>query len=83
MSPSKKPASDLRQKLRRTKIVATLGPATDNPQVLERLLTAGADVVRLNYSHQTHAEHQQRAELLRTDINRYGAIVRTAGLPKQ
>lgn len=38
-------------KLRRTKIVATLGPATDNPAVLERLLKAGTSMVRINFSH--------------------------------
>ncbi|MFC0666825.1 pyruvate kinase, partial [Azotobacter chroococcum] len=37
--------------LRRTKIVATLGPATETPEVLEGLIKAGVDVVRLNFSH--------------------------------
>ncbi|MBA3563280.1 MAG: hypothetical protein H0W33_04615, partial [Gammaproteobacteria bacterium] len=37
--------------LRRTKIVATLGPATDEPEVLAELLRAGANVVRVNFSH--------------------------------
>ena len=37
--------------LRRTKIVATLGPATDDPAVLEDMVRAGVDVVRLNFSH--------------------------------
>ncbi|HSW13504.1 MAG TPA: pyruvate kinase [Solimonas sp.] len=50
---------------RRTKIVATLGPATDNPQVLKRLLAAGVDVVRLNFSHGKQADHQRRAEAVR------------------
>ena len=36
---------------RGTKIVATLGPATSDPEVLERLIRAGVDVVRLNFSH--------------------------------
>jgi len=37
--------------LRRTKIVATLGPASTPPEVLERMIAAGVDVVRLNFSH--------------------------------
>jgi pyruvate kinase len=43
--------------MRRTKIVATIGPASRRPEVLERLLRAGADVLRLNFSHGTHDEH--------------------------
>ena len=46
---------------RRTKIVATLGPATDDPAVLEGLIKAGADVVRLNFSHGTAEEQIKRA----------------------
>lgn len=47
--------------LRRTKIVATLGPATDDPQVLERLLSAGVNMVRLNFSHGDTATQLERA----------------------
>ena len=36
---------------RRTKILATLGPATDTPQMLEQIIDAGVDIVRLNFSH--------------------------------
>jgi len=50
---------------RRTKIVATLGPATDAPQVLERLLAAGVDVVRLNFSHGRQADQARRAQQVR------------------
>ena len=46
---------------RATKIVATLGPATDSPQKIEQLIGAGVDVVRLNFSHGTAKEHIQRA----------------------
>ena len=48
--------------LRRTKIVATLGPATSSPEVLKRIISAGTDVVRLNFSHGSPADHKQRAE---------------------
>jgi pyruvate kinase len=51
---------------RRTKIVATLGPATDEPAVLRRLLIAGVDVVRLNYSHGKAEDHARRAQMIRT-----------------
>ncbi len=50
---------------RNTKIVATLGPACGAPEVLRRLLAAGADVVRLNFSHGRAAEHIERARLVR------------------
>jgi pyruvate kinase len=43
--------------MRRTKIVATLGPASSSPEVIRRLITAGMDVARLNFSHGTHEEH--------------------------
>jgi len=50
---------------RNTKIVATLGPACSEPDVLLRLLRAGADVVRLNFSHGRAADHIERARLVR------------------
>lgn len=62
---------------RRTKIVATLGPATDDPKVLDEVIAAGVDVVRLNLSHGTHAEHAERAERIR---NRCRASGRQVGV---
>ncbi|NBD95801.1 MAG: pyruvate kinase [Gammaproteobacteria bacterium] len=50
---------------RRTKIVATLGPATDEPVVLERLITAGCDVVRINFSHGDAETHARRIKMVR------------------
>ena len=50
---------------RRTKIVATLGPATDDPQTLRKLIAAGVDVVRLNFSHGKAEDHARRAEAVR------------------
>ena len=49
---------------RRTKIVATLGPATDDPKVLLDMVRAGVDVVRLNFSHGALADHARRLELV-------------------
>lgn len=64
-----------RQIRRRTKIVATLGPATDDPAVLKRLISGGTDVVRINYSHQGHEEHARRVEQVRTAAARLGVEV--------
>ena len=50
---------------RRTKIIATLGPGTDDPGVMERLIRAGVDVFRVNMSHGTESEHERRVELVR------------------
>lgn len=60
---------------RRTKIVATLGPATDRPGVLEAVLKAGVNVVRLNFSHGTHEDHIKRAEETREIARRLGLEV--------
>jgi len=56
----------LHNMIRRTKIVATLGPACTDPKVLDKMMEAGVDVVRLNFSHGTPEEHQQRCELVRS-----------------
>ncbi|MCO6417443.1 pyruvate kinase [Siccirubricoccus sp. KC 17139] len=50
---------------RRTKIVATLGPASSSPEMIERLHRAGADVFRLNFSHGSHADHAERIAIIR------------------
>ena len=57
---------------RRTKILATLGPATDDPAVLKRLLMAGVDVVRLNYSHGKASDHARRAAAVRAAAHEMG-----------
>ncbi len=58
--------------MRRTKIVATLGPATDDPKVLDKLIEAQVDVVRLNFSHDTQEKHRQRAEAARERASAHG-----------
>ena len=60
---------------RATKIVATLGPASSDPEVLERLLAAGVDVVRLNFSHGKAEDHIARAKLVRETAERLGKPV--------
>ncbi|HSM11877.1 MAG TPA: pyruvate kinase [Lysobacter sp.] len=61
--------------LRRTKILATLGPATDAPGVLDALLTAGVDVVRLNFSHGDPASQIARANAVREAGRRLGCEI--------
>ncbi len=60
---------------RRTKIVATIGPASESPEVLDRLIAAGVNVVRLNFSHGTPEEHRQRAENVRAAARNNGVCV--------
>ena len=61
--------------LRRTKILATLGPATDAPGVLDELVRAGVNVVRLNFSHGTPAHHAARVEAVRAAAAKHGREV--------
>ncbi|MEX2524715.1 MAG: pyruvate kinase [Gammaproteobacteria bacterium] len=51
--------------MRRTKIIGTLGPSTDKPGMAEKLLQAGLDLCRINYSHQDHASHEKRIQEMR------------------
>lgn len=60
---------------RRTKIVATLGPATDDPAVLTDMVKAGLDVARINFSHGKREDHLRRAELVREAARRAGKTV--------
>jgi pyruvate kinase len=65
--------------LRRTKIVATLGPATDDQKVLTDMVRAGVDVVRINFSHGAAADHARRLELVRTAAAKAGRYVGVLG----
>ena len=60
---------------RRTKIVATLGPATDEPGQLDRMIASGLDVARVNFSHGTPQEHQRRVTLVRERAAAHGRHV--------
>lgn len=71
--------------LRRTKIVATLGPATDRDNNLEKIIKAGANVVRLNFSHGVAQDHKDRAEAVReiaAKLNKHVAILADLQGPK-
>jgi len=61
--------------LRSTKIVATLGPSSSEPAVLERMIRAGVDVVRLNFSHGVAADHERRAALVKELATKTGRTV--------
>ncbi len=70
---------------RRTKIVATMGPATESDEAVDSLIKAGVDVVRLNFSHGTADEHKARAEKIRRiglENNRHLAILADLQGPK-
>ena len=51
--------------MRRTKIVCTLGPASETKEIITGLCRAGMNVARMNFSHGTHADHQRRIDLVK------------------
>src|SRR5881394_115190 len=61
--------------MRRTKIVATIGPASRDPEVLVRMVEAGMDVARLNFSHGSHELHAETAQRVREAAGRAGRPV--------
>ncbi|KWU01851.1 pyruvate kinase [Vibrio toranzoniae] len=65
--------------LRKTKIVTTLGPSTDKGNVLEAIIKAGANIVRMNFSHGSSDDHIQRAEQVRAIAKRLGTQVAILG----
>ena len=76
---------DLRQRKRRTKIIATLGPSTDNPDILYAMFAAKVDVVRLNFSHGDAEAHKLRVAKIRKlskEFNRHVAILGDLQGPK-
>jgi pyruvate kinase len=65
--------------LRRAKIVATLGPSTDDPKVIADMVRAGVDVVRVNFSHGVLADHARRVDMVRNAAKRAGRYVGVLG----
>ncbi|MBB1626246.1 pyruvate kinase [Achromobacter sp. UMC71] len=65
--------------LRRTKIVATLGPSTSTPERIDAMIKAGLDVARLNFSHGSPEDHRERARLVRESAARQGRFVAIMG----
>ena len=66
-------------KTMRTKIVCTLGPSTDNEDVLRKIIRAGMDVARLNFSHGNHEDHARRIEAVRRIAREENALVAIMG----
>ncbi|MDN3552089.1 pyruvate kinase [Halomonas almeriensis] len=73
------PHAPIHEPIRRTKIVATLGPASDRPDVLEQMIAAGVDVVRLNFSHGAPEDHRRRLTQVREIADRLGRSVAVLG----
>ncbi len=65
--------------MRSTKIVATIGPSSSKPDVLERMIDAGMDVARLNFAHGTHESHTEIASAIRAASERVGREVAILG----
>ncbi|KAB7705920.1 pyruvate kinase [Bacillus aerolatus] len=61
--------------MRKTKIVCTIGPASESPSMLEKLMEAGMNVARLNFSHGNHEEHAQRIKNIREAAKRTGKTI--------
>lgn len=61
--------------MRKTKIVCTIGPASESPELLESLIDAGMNVARLNFSHGSHEEHAERIKRIREASEKTGKIV--------
>jgi len=73
------------ERFKRTKIIATVGPATDNYEAILDLIKAGANGIRLNFSHGDHTEHGQRIKWIRKASSEYGkpvAIIQDLQGPK-
>ncbi|WP_185236593.1 pyruvate kinase [Teredinibacter franksiae] len=64
---------------RRTKIVSTLGPATDEPGILEKLIIAGVNVVRMNFSHGSAEDHKERARHVRELCAKHNTYIAILG----
>lgn len=73
---SEHPATHLN---RQTKIIITLGPATDRPNVLPKLIALGVNLVRLNFSHGTQDDHRRRIEAVREEAKKQNRVVGILG----
>lgn len=61
--------------MRRTKIICTLGPATDNPEIIRDMIHSGMNVARLNFSHGSHEEQKKRIDMVRQVRDEMGAPI--------
>ena len=51
--------------MRKTKVICTIGPASENEETLTKMMEAGMNVARLNFSHGSHEEHQKKIDLIK------------------
>ena len=51
--------------MRKTKVICTIGPASENEEVLTKMMESGMNVARLNFSHGSHEEHQNKIDLIK------------------
>ena len=58
--------------MKKTKIICTMGPSTDNVELLQQMMLAGMDLARFNFSHGDHASHAQRLALVREAAEKAG-----------
>src|SRR5450759_492625 len=71
--------------IRRTKIVCTLGPASETPAIIEKMIRAGMNVARLNFSHGSHEDHGKKIKIIRElseKLNHPVAILQDLAGPK-
>lgn len=74
-SPTPTPSAEIPSVFRKTKIVATLGPSTDTPEIIQQLILEGVNVFRMNFSHGTHEDHLKRLNYVREASERLGINV--------
>ena len=67
----------------KTNILATIGPSSDSKEDIEKLIDAGADAFRFNFSHGTHAEHKARYDIVRKLSEQKGKTDRHNSSPYQ
>ena len=68
--------------MRKTKIVCTIGPASESEEMLEKLMKAGMNVARLNFSHGSHEEHKARIDTIRKVAKNLGKQLESYLIPR-
>ncbi len=63
--------------LKRTKIICTVGPSTDSALTMDKMIEAGMNVARFNFSHGSHADHKKRFDMVRAASERAGIPIAT------